>query len=78
MAAKFRRAEMSFSTQDELDQFKKICDAMNMSGSDVLRNAMNIAYQCGWPVPLWRQPATAIKEESVIRRASRKAKKVAV
>jgi hypothetical protein len=71
MASKFRRAEMSYSSEDEIEQMKGICLNNDRSVSDVLRHAMNVAYGLNWPVPLWRKAESEIKPESVIQREYR-------
>jgi hypothetical protein len=71
MAAKFRRAEMSYSNETEIEQMKSICEQLGYSVSDVLRDAMVARHELDWPVPLWRQDSASVTPGALARREQR-------
>lgn len=55
MARKYGRAEMTFATADEPTELDKLAQTRGISRSDLLRQAVNLAFGLNWPVPLFRK-----------------------
>lgn len=74
MARLHGRAEMTFATAEEPAELDKLAQDRGISRSDLLRQAVNLAFGLNWPVPLFRKTDEDLTKSGQSKRKSRKGK----